>query len=585
MNIVHRALAVLPALAVLLGACAGGEHRDETSFRERELPKPANLAETLDRVCLFSTAANVEQVYGESYLPEAVASGDVPCFLPTDSIGGGAVFDFSDDGRPDIIWTNPLFGPPLFLENQGGWRFRDVSEIIIGDADWKRVNGVAVGDIDNDGDGDIFFTRQGKDGALLLVNQGGGHFIEEAGPRGVAMEDGYPHFGESAVFGDYDGDGWLDLHTTENRPVELSPREELGHARLFRNLGAEGKPGVFEDVTVEAGVSIRLGNGALLAFMSTFHDFDRDGLLDLHVTSDFNTSRLFLNNGDGTFRDGSLELPLTEDESGMGLSIGDVTGDGLVDVFLSAASQSPAAHGERRVCSDLNPVVVKFGGDGNSGNRLFVASDDGGYVDMTDRYGVRHGGWGWGTVMPDFANAGRLGILQVANRSMGMASSFLYCLYDGTSQPVVRYWEQTAEGDLQEISFRSGIRGALRPKSPVTADIDGDGDEDLVIFQSAAIPLLFENTTKGAGDRGITVSFGPENHPANAVMTVTFSDGSDPLVRIAGIGNTLYAARYAEEIIGLGDRAGIVANLRVEWPTGKTITVESPQPGKRIELP
>ena len=570
---------------ILLSACSGDSDSVETTrFRARELPTPANFEESLGRVCLFSTAGAVEDVYGDSYLPGAIAAGDVPCFLTTDSMGGGAVFDFSDDGRPDIIWTNPLFGSPRFLENLGDWRFRDVSDIIIGDADWSRANGVAVGDIDNDGDGDIFFTRQGKDGALLIVNQGGGLFEEEAGPRGVAMDDGSPHFGESAVFGDYDGDGWLDLHTTENRPVELSPREELGHVRLFRNLGGEGKPGVFEDVTREAGVPVRLGNGALFTFMSTFHDFDRDGRLDLHVTSDFNTSRIFLNNGDGTFRDGSLELPLTNDESGMGLSIGDISGDGLVDVFLSAASQSPTAHDETRVCSDLDPARVRYGGDGNTGNRLFIAEEEG-YTDMTDRYGVRHGGWGWGTVMTDFANSGRLGIFQVANRSIGMASSLLYCLYNGTSQPVVRYWEQDETGELEEISFASGIRDTQRPKSPATGDFDGDGDEDLVIFQSAGMPLLFENTTRGAGDRGITVSFGPENHPANAVMRVTFTDGSSPLVRIAGVANGVYTARYTDEIIGLGDRAGLVANLRVDWPNGKTITIEAPKPGERIELP
>jgi hypothetical protein len=564
---------LLVVLGVFSAGCSQGlEIRTGRTFEGRELPRPVWLDESLSRLCLTG-------------LPDGSGDEDIPCALQTDAVGGGAVFDFSDDGRPDIIWTNPLFGSPVFLENQGGWRFRDVSEIIIGDADWRGAHGVAVGDIDNDGDGDIFFTRQGKDSSLLLVNQGGGHFIEEAGPRGVAMEDGSPHFGGSAVFGDYDGDGWLDLHTTEHRINELTPRERLGHARLFRNLGAEGKPGVFEDVTVGAGVDRRRAPEILVNFHSSFYDIDRDGWLDLHVVSNHNLSMLFLNNGDGTFRDGSPGYPLTDDESGMAVSVGDITGDGLADIVITGSSQTPTAVGETRTCADIRPVEVPLGSDMNTGNRLFVASDDGGYVDMTDRYGVRDGGWAWGAALVDFANTGRLGIVEVASRSMPTDSPFLYCMMSGTTLPVVRYWEQEETGELEEISGAAGIHGARRPKSPVTADIDGDGDEDLVIFESAGSPLLFENTTKGAGDRGITVSFGPENHPANAVMTVTFSDGSDPLVRIAGIGNTLYAARYAEEIIGLGDRAGIVANLRVEWPTGKTITVESPQPGKRIELP
>jgi len=380
----HKTTIGCLAAALVLGgaACSGGENTvtldERVRFQERELPIPDDLAEHRERICMLSTTSAVEDFLGDGYVPGAVTEGDVPCFLPSDSSGGGAIFDFTGDGRPDIIWTSPQLGAPVFLENQGNWRFRDVSDTVIGDANWRRANGVAVGDVDNDGDGDVFVTRQGKGGALLLVNHGQGLFKDEAVERGVSLDDGTPQFGESAVFGDFDGDGWLDLHTTENRPVELSPRQALGRIRLFRNLGGEGRPGVFEDVTLAAGVSARLGNGALLTFMSSFHDFDRDGRLDLYLVSDFNTSRLFLNNGDGTFRDGSRELPITTEESGMGVSIGDVSGDGLFDIFVSAASQSPAPPGDGRLCADLDPVESRLGGDGNSGNRLGVSSEDGG---------------------------------------------------------------------------------------------------------------------------------------------------------------------------------------------------------------
>jgi enediyne biosynthesis protein E4 len=567
----QKRAASLLIMGALLAGCGGSSAAGEgTRFRKRDLPQPAWLDGTLSRLCLIGLSGGSED--------------GLACSLETDAVGGGAVFDFSGDGRPDIIWTNAIFGSPVFLENLGGWRFRDVSDIIIGDADWSRVNGVAIGDIDNDGDGDIFFTRQNKQTALLLVNQGGGLFSEESAPRGVAMDDGSPHFGGSAVFGDYDGDGWLDLHTTEHRMIEISPEEPLGHARLFRNLGGDGKPGVFEDVTISSGAGERVSPQVLVHFQSYFHDIDRDGTLDLHIITNHNLSMLLLNNGDGTFRDGSLELPLTNGEADMSAAIGDISGDGIADIFISALSQTPAAVGETRTCEDVRYAEARMGADLSTGNRLFVAEGEG-YVDRTDRYGVRNGSWGWGASMPDFANSGRLGLIQVGSRSMPADISFLYCVMPNTTRATVRYWEQNATGELEEISAAVGISGIQRPKSPLTGDFDGDGDEDLVIFETAGVPLLYENTTRGAGDRGITVSFGPDNHPANAVMRVTFTDGSSPLVRIAGVANSLYSSRYTDEIIGLGDRAGLVANLRVDWPNGKTITIEAPKPGERIELP
>jgi len=571
----HATTAFLLVFATLLTACGGtNEHPGGTRFRQRELPRPEWLESALSRLCLVG-------VPDSGMKP---GNGDLGCALESDAVGGGAVFDFSDDGRPDIIWTNVLFGAPVFLENQGNWRFRDVSEIIIGGADWDGVNGVAIGDVDNDGDGDIFFTRQNEKTALLLVNRGGGYFVDEAGARGVAMDDGSPHFGASAVFGDYDGDGWLDLHTTEFRLNELPPSDRLGHSRLFRNLGGEGKPGVFEDVTVSAGVDDRQAPEVLMNFQSTFYDIDRDGNLDLHVVTNQNLSMVFLNNGDGTFRDGAGEQPLTTDESGMAVAVGDINNDGIADVFITGSSQTPAAIGETRTCADIRPMEVPFGSDMNTGNRLFIA-EGGGYTDMTDRYGVRDGGWAWGAVMVDFANTGRLGIIEVASRSMATDAPYLYCMMPGTTLPVVRYWEQGPDGKLEEISLSSGIGGIKRPKSPGSADFDGDGDEDLIIFESAGTPLLYENTTQGAGERGLRISFGPGRHAANAVMTVTFTDGSAPIVRIAGVANGVYTARYTDEIIGLGERAGLVKDLRVEWPTGETVTVPAPRPGERIDVP
>ena len=511
-----------------------------------------------------------------------VTSGEAPCALTSDTSGGGAIVDFSGDGRPDIIWTSSVIGPAVFLRNDGGLRFTDVTETAAPGVNLKNVNGVAAGDVDRDGLVDLFFTGFGRMSSVLLMNQGSGVFREEAAARGVAMDFGVSQSGASAVFADYDNDGWLDLHTTESRLIELQNRENPGHSRLFHNLGASGKPGVFEDVTVDAGVVMRQANGSILTFLSAFHDLDNDGFLDLFVVSDFNTSRVFLNNGDGTFRDGADAFPITDDESGMGIAIGDMTGDGTPEVFVVGASQFPAPVGETRNCKDMEPDYRAFGRDGSTGNGLF-SFDDGSLKELTDTYGVRHSGWGWGAGMFDFDNDSRLDLITVGSLNSGINTVKSYCSYSDTTQTVVRLFHNAGDA-TEEVSAEAGIAVTGLPKSPLAADFDGDGDQDLLVLRSAGVPLLFENRL-GGRDRQISLGFAGEEAPQNAKVTVTFDDGSSPVVRYLAVQNGLFSARFTDESVGLGDRADHVDTVTVTFRSGRVVTFDDVSAGERLVLP
>ena len=161
--------------------------------------------------------------------------------------------------------------------------------------------------------------------------------------------------------------------------------------RLLRNLGAE-RPGHFEDVTESAGVGMdqvvsqtqnELTEGTF-AFGSTFVDLDDDGWPDLAVASDFGTSRLFWNNGDGTFSDGTLDARVGTAQNAMGTTFGDYDADGDLDWFVTSVfsfrTGSPGS-GEQGL---------------RDGNRLFRNDGDRRFSDMTDAAGVRNGSWGWG---------------------------------------------------------------------------------------------------------------------------------------------------------------------------------------------
>ena len=238
--------------------------------------------------------------------------------------GGAAAADYDNDGLVDLFVTR-LDAPDILYRNTGDGRFEDRTEAA-GLSDFElRSNGALWADIDNDGDADLYVTTIGDKRFYLFINNGAGRFTEEGIERGAAIATDEIHVGYSIATGDYDRDGWLDLHVTEWGSDSVISDRAPSHARLLRNLGAEA-PGYFADVTVSAGVQLddvesqalgdpdsnpmlSLSDGAGLngpfAFASAFTDLDGDGWPDLAVASDFGQSRLFWNNRDGTFTDGS----------------------------------------------------------------------------------------------------------------------------------------------------------------------------------------------------------------------------------------------------------------------------------------
>lgn len=560
----------------LLGCSKGNEG---LTFASRDIPTPEWLVEQKTALCVASGTNPLADGLDDAKAPNVVTSGDAPCSTTSDFAGGGAVFDFSGDGLPDIIWTASTLGSAVFLENSGSMTFADVSDRVAPGVDLTYTNGVAIGDVDRDGDADMFMTASGRKNPVLLVNNGDGTFADGTAASGIGDAFTVAVNGTSAVFGDYDNDGWLDLYTMESRFVELDNRGTPGGTRLFRNLGGEDRPGVFADVTEAAGVAMRQKNGSLLTLTGAFHDIDDDGHLDLLVVSDFNTSRIFLNNGDGTFRDGFDKFPITDDESGMGLAIGDLDSDGAAEVLIVGASQTPAPVGELRTCTEVDDAR-RFGRDGSTGNGLFAFSDNG-VKELTDAYGVRHSGWGWGGIMTDLDLDSRLDVITVGSYNAGLRSVKSYCSYTGSDQAVVRLWHNTGTSTI-EVSADAGLPVTGRLKTPLAADLDLDGDEDLVILRAGDQPLLFEN--KLASTPHLRVSFSGEEISVNARITVNFTDGSDPLVRWAGTQNGLFSARHADEIIGLGERSK-VSSVVVEYRSGRLVTIKSPRSGDRLDLP
>ena len=467
--------------------------------------------------------------------------------------GGAAAGDYDGDGAIDLLVTR-LDGPDLLFRNRGDGTFENVSGRT-GLERWNlQSNGAVWGDVDNDGDLDLFVTTVGDTRHYLFINDDG-VFAEQGMERGVAVDTGDRRIGFSASFGDYDRDGFLDLHVTEWRPSQLVG-EAVAGVRLLRNLGADA-PGHFEDVTDAAGVRMtgvvsqtqaQLTEGTF-AFGSTFVDLDGDGWPELAVASDFGTSRLFWNNGDGTFSDGTLDARVGTAQNAMGTTFGDYDADGDLDWFVtsvfsfSTGSPGGAAEGTK------------------DGNRLF--RNDGGrrFTDATDDADVRNGSWGWGAAFFDADNDGDLDLTMTNGMEMMPG-------YDADS---MRYWENTGAASFLSRSTEVGLDDLEDGKGLLIFDADNDGDLDVFVVNNASEPRFYRNDSRGAGGwLRVTLEGTTSNRQGYGARVSVNAAGLPEQIREMGVSSHFLGQSEDALHFGLSDATS--ANLIIRWPASGLVT-------------
>ncbi len=262
--------------------------------------------------------------------------------------GGVCIGDINNDGLDDIFFTGNLVPNRLYL-NKGNLKFEDISEKagISGNRQW--FTGCTMADVNNDGWLDIYACVSAKyqpSDNLLFINNHDNTFTESAKSYGINDKSS----SVQATFFDYNNDGWLDLYVA-NYPIVLvsmgadfyrdkikeNNYGESGH--LYRNNGNQ----TFTDVTDTAGVRhFGMSIGLVAA------DFNNDGRKDLYIANDFNPPDLFyLNNGDGTFSEVVRECTFQTSIFGMGLDAADINNDGLLDMF--EIDMTPPGHYRRMV--------------------------------------------------------------------------------------------------------------------------------------------------------------------------------------------------------------------------------------------
>jgi hypothetical protein len=484
----------------------------------------------------------------------------------TEAVGSGAAWlDFDGDGHLDLYFVNgsshslaPGEGEPNRLyRGNGQGVFRDVTaQGGVGDRRWGF--GVAVGDIDNDGDPDLYVTNLGRN--TLYRNNGNGTFSDVTSAAGV----GDTSFGVSTAFFDMDNDGDLDLYVNNYVVFDREKIPKKGVKRttspfcifkgvhvvcgpnglipaqnsLYRNNG----DGTFTDVTRSAGVWLeepRYSLGVVTA------DYDNDGDQDIYVANDSVRNSLWRNDGKGRFEDvGLLTLAALnldgKPQAGMGTNFGDFDGDGWLDLIVTNFSH------------DLNTIYHNLEG------KFFMDES------MVIGMGATTLALSWGPGFYDFDHD--------ADVDLFIANGHFYAEVDDTDSGTTYF--QTNDlfinegGRFKKGGTGSGLSVKRSFRGAAFADHDEDGDVDILLTAMDDRALLLRNDTKQEGHHLQLRLVGTvSNRDAVGARATVTAAGRKQIGEITG-GGSFASASSSVLHFGLGP-ATRVDRVHVRWPSGK----------------
>ena len=466
---------------------------------------------------------------------------------------GLAAADYDADGDIDLYVAGGNVEPNHLYRNEGDGTFVEVAGEV-GLALRHKGSGPTFADIDGDGDLDLFIGAIDGERVYLMENNHG-LFVDATSTSGIRIEADNTI---SATFGDYDLDGDLDLVLAHWGNPQQPDTETL-----WRNDGH----GVFESASIESGISATLieRDPQVLdrTFTPNFSDIDGDGDPDLLITGDFETSQVFENNGDGTFRRVTDRRVIT-DEAGMGAAVGDYDNDGDMDWFVTSIHE-----------------------EGNFfGNRLYRNRGDGTFEDATEEAGVARGGWAWGSCFADFDNNGVLDIFHT-NGWKGSTGGDGSKSGDFTDEQVRLFMGQ-GDGTFRRRDTALALSDRGLGRGVACFDAERDGDIDIALTNNNDTQLVYYRNDLDNGNHYLGVVLqgsGSNTRGVGARITVEAASGTQ--VREVRAGNNYVSQDPTEVHFGLGEDT--TAEVTVRWPDGATssvvdvaadqlLTVEQPPP-------
>ncbi len=515
--------------------------------------------------------------------------------------GGVAVGDINNDGLTDIYFTANELPDKIYL-NKGNLQFEDISDAagIKNARGW--TTGVSMMDFNNDGYLDIYVCKSGWSSMnpewrrnVLYINQKDNTFKNEA--KAYGLDD--KGFSVQATYLDYDNDGDVDLYLS-NHPTDFDTQKEeemranppvVVSDRMYRNNGDN----TFTDVSDEAGIlNYGHGLGPICA------DLNDDGWTDIYIANDYKANDfMYINNGDGTFTDKIKDMTAHVSFYAMGVDISDFNNDGLQDILTTEMLPEDYKRSKTNMAEMNVPFfnkLLKYGYHHQyMHNSLQMNNGNGFFSEIAQMAGIAKTDWSWACFIADLDNDTHKDIFvangykrdvfdrdykgkvdELAKSQGGRISPLqIYEVMPSTQIPNyvfqnngdLTFSNRVKEWGLEDPSFTNGA---------VLADLDNDGDLDLICNNLDHVATLYKNTTaENNQSHYLNVQLkGKDGNPLGIGAKITVElDGVSLLEEMKGVRGFQSCMEY-EAHFGLGDQAE-AKSITVLWKDGTSTSVSN----------
>ncbi len=534
--------------------------------------------------------------------------------------GGVATADFNGDGLIDLYFTSNM-GDNKFYLNEGKMQFKDITAISKAagrPGPWKT--GISIVDINGDGKLDLYLCYSGalpdqKRVNQLFVNKGNTKegipvFEDQASAYGLAS----PGFSNQAYFFDYDKDDDLDMILLNHNPKSLPILNEVSTAKMLKTDDPlrglrlfKQQNGKFTDVTVASGI-----NGSALSYGLGVgvSDFNNDGWTDFYVSNDYSVpDYLYINQGDGTFKDDFGQQLGHSSQFSMGSDMVDINNDGLQDIFTLDMLPEDNKRQKLLMAPDN---YSKFDLNVRSGfhhqymrNMLHINNGNNSFSEIGQVAGISNTDWSWAPLLADLDNDGFKDLYvtngyfrdytnrdfidymdnYVQQKGLIKRQDVLEIIKNMPASNVVNYVYHN-DGTMKFTKKNSawGMNYASNSNGAAYADLDNDGDLDLVVNNINQDAFIYENNSISKEHHYLQVQLqgqGMNSLGIGAKVTV-FSNGQQQKLE------QMTARGYLSSIspilhFGLGKVVSI-DSLKVEWNNNTTEVLKNVKVDQQIVL-